>query len=368
MEIISIFDLPLEIQIHKIWCHLSPAERLRIREISRSCNKLYRRLYPMEYSKQHSFLTLRNLIDDFFEPHATWMSCFDTNFIYKLADTNLSILLNQSQTPDDLKFVEKNIDRIALRSFPDIRHFGAAAAMLCNMIMHKLPRNFSNHRTTKLMHGMIEDVGFRHTFNITSLSEILHYGLKEWRKTSNKYNRYTRFGLRHLSLIEAASHLHLNEYKSKLFREELGLLWSHIPSVHFIEDYLECAALRKYGRIAWVPLRLIVDEAMKSNATWNDERLRLIEKYPPLFFDFSHILSVAAAHWNVDELKLINLVTFFVRKRMISWEAVNIAVNRQYRVTRTRMLRFVRNYVHHRLVTDWTLTVNNSRYFGAGNI
>ena len=215
----------------------------------------------------------------------------------------------------------------------------------------------------ELMHKMMEDVGFHHTFNITLLSEILHYGLREWRKTSNKYNRYTRFGLRHLSLIEAASHVHFDEYKAKLFHQELSSLWDHIPSVHFIGDYLECAALRNFGRIAWVPLRLIVDEAMTLNATWNDVRLQFIEKYPTLFFDFPHILSVAAAHWNVDELKMINLVTFFVNKKLIGWEEVNVAVNRQYQMSRTRMMRFVRNYVHHRIVADWSRHVNTSKYF-----
>lgn len=321
-------------------------------QVSRSCNGLYQSLYPSEHVKLRAFLVLRRWIDEFFGPSDPSSGFFDALFIDKIMATNLTLISNQSQTANYIKFAGKILDHIAELSFPNIENLGAAAATLCSVLMSSLLRNFSNQRPIKLMHEMLNEVGFQQTFNLTLLSEMLHYGLKEWQTTSSKYNRYTRFGLRHLQLIESKGQLYVNSSKSEMFRRELGAVWDHIPSVHFIEDYLQCAALRNYGQIAYVPLRLIVDEAMRANITWSDGRLTLIEEHPKLFFDFNFIVSLAESHWNVNELKLLNLVTFFVRTKLMRWQEIKAALNGLYQLTPTQKFKFVRNYVSHLLGSD----------------
>ena len=332
MSAMPILELPLEIQGTHLWPCLQSGERRMICQVSRLCNELHSRLYPMSNSKRSAFKSLSVAISKHPQIEAVTGS---TNFTEHLIETKIQKLLRQSESDEDIKFMEKIICQMATSQKHDLR----SASTLCNQLLVDIPIKLSVNPSILLMRKMLDDLARNRCFQLSSLGEMFKLASEEMKKTSVKYNRYTRFAINHLELIP--------EYPGDgnlLLHAQLtlGSVWNNLYSIEFIDDYLGITPLREYGLIVRKPLRMIIDAALQHNGSWNVQYLTLIANHPKLFFDIEYLIVQAARHWETNQWNMIHLIDFFVNCGLVEWKTMVPVLTRQFDRTGNELYRTLR--------------------------
>ena len=342
MTAMSILELPPEIQGTHLWPCLHSGERRMICQVSRLCNELHSRLYPMENSKRSAFKSLSMAISK----HPLIESVTgSTNFTEHLIETKIQKLLRQSESDEDIKLMEKIICQMATSQNHDLR----SASTLCNQLLVDIPMSISNNPSILLMRKMLDDLARNRCFQLSSLGEIFKLASEEMKKTSVKYNRYTRFAINHLELIP--------EYPrdgnlQTLLHAQLTLrsVWNNLYSIEFIDDYLGITPLRECGLIVRKPLRMIIDAALEHNGSWNLQYLTLIANHPKLFFDIEYLIVQAARHWETNQWNMIYLIDFFVDCGLVEWKTMVSILTRQFDRTGNELYRTLRIQAYNKML------------------
>ena len=176
-----------------------------------------------------------------------------------------------------------------------------------------------------------------------SLSEMFWFGAEEMDKTGNKYNRYTRFGLTFLDIIDDLQHH--PKFNSTLFNRRISRIWNNIHRAEFIEDYLKREVLRTFPEYVHRAAFLVVDSALGSRGLCNTNKLMLIVKYPHLFFDFGHIMISAVMSGRSNERNLMHLLKFLTRNGLMTWKEVRDQLHRIWLETNLDALHFLYSWV-----------------------
>ena len=137
----SIFHLlPLEIQSDFVWCHLLTDERRRLCEVSRSCNDLYHRLYPLEYPKRQALMNVFPMISRCcFETHSSGLLIRGSYLSELERRISILLVLHQSLTEeDDIRSIAKIVVRITEIAVSEHQHLGATST-LCNCCSIRWP-------------------------------------------------------------------------------------------------------------------------------------------------------------------------------------------------------------------------------------
>ena len=333
----SIFNLPPDIQQEHVWCFWNRTEQRQIRMLSRSCRRLHDELLFYHYSRESSMYQLYLSI-----PH-----------LQKLNDTlDVDDALAETFHPGILR-----INNVAL---PDRPHYiMMIEKIICQMMDTfgdwQIASNLSNHfichlelsvlfyPRIKLMRSMITNLDLCGRIAQDSLSEIFRYGAAEMDKTGNKYNRYTRFGLIFLDIInDFQHHPKLNETQ---FQQRLRDIWNNIHRVEFIEDYLERKVMRTFPEYVYRATSLLVDSALGYNGLWDTNKLKWMVEFPRLFFDFDRIMINTALSARANEGNMMTLLRFLASNQLITWEEIHYHLRRLWMETQIDVFHFLYNWV-----------------------
>ena len=323
--------LPLVVQHQFVWIYCERSERAKIRELSVACNSYYLQMYANETKKQRAFYDFALFIDDL---------NFNV-FKHKCIDLKLKQFIDVPVSKADVILVEKIIFRIAAnknlyhinnREVTEEEHVNAREfnnILVRNLVVEfldYLELNVTRCPAMRAMINLIESFSDSNAMQHTALiQKLLEFGLKG----KNKYNLYTKFAFLHLELFFEFHRVPCqNEITFGPYPHCLRSIWSNILSVDFIEDYLKFKRMRgdevgaRIGFVA-VPIKLMIDDALRENGTLMSEKLHLFAEHPRLFLHFDSIMEAVISSEHSDEENVIKLFDYFVNASLNSWQKIH---------------------------------------------
>ena len=298
-----------DIQSH-IWCYLAWEERLILRLVSTSCNRMHRHLYPKEQIIIAQFMELSLKIHTI-DPHE----------LIEFFRTKRFILDGDVVEKHDAMLIEKIMVDITERapSFPTV--FRACNIWLKSFKARYPPFYEGNRLPSDLWPDVDGDGSVIPCFwNLDRIQRVFRMANNEMIRTKSKYNRYTRFSFVFLDSFL----LSLEEMSSNIKNKIKGRLWNEIVSVEFISDYLQRPRLRNFSKPAAMAIELIMADAVGVNGSvnyLNTDRLLLMVHHPRILFNFNVIFPYMKSRiWS--HKTRIELLHFIVNHGLMTWSMI----------------------------------------------